>query len=90
VLAVHHYFKFLNFKTYNFTEKNVVDSIINAIGPQQESQHSKDNIEQVLIFFNNKIDIVKQVNRYEFYIALTLLKNADSVNWKPKKVLSIL
>jgi hypothetical protein len=87
-LILHHYFGYLNFKNKNLVGRNVIDVLINTIGPQMNSEYNTDNVNATIEFFNslhsqltsseeNKKPPV--VNRYEFYIALTLLKNS---NWK--------
>jgi hypothetical protein len=83
-LLIHYYFKHLNFRGYNFTERSVIDSIINVIGPQQEQPYSTENINLVIDFFKNSIDTVeKKINKYEFYIALITMKNSGFLNWRP-------
>jgi hypothetical protein len=80
-LILHHYFDYLNFKNKNLVGKNVIDVLINAIGPQHHSEYNTDNVNATIEFFNSLHLHPKppKVNRYEFYIALTLLKNS---NWK--------
>jgi hypothetical protein len=78
-LILHHYFGYLNFKNKNLVGRNVIDVLINAIGPQMHSDYNTDNVNAVIEFFNSLHTKPPVVNRYEFYIALTLLKNS---NWK--------
>jgi hypothetical protein len=78
-LIINHYFKYLNFKTKNLTGNNLIDILLNTIGSQHVSEYSTDNVNKVILFFKEFSTLsqktVPKVNRYEFYIALTLLKN---------------
>jgi hypothetical protein len=79
-LILNFYFKNLNFHCppESLVGESVLESIINAIGPQAEEEYDTTKIDQITNFFNNGLEgIPPTVNRYEFYVALILMKNVN-------------
>jgi hypothetical protein len=81
-LVLNYYYSFLRFNCKSFTGDNIIDVLLDTIGPQHLAECDTDNVNSVIKFFNTNILLetpkIEKVNRYEFYVALTLLNN---INW---------
>jgi hypothetical protein len=60
---------------------NIINNILNIITPQPEEKITTDmqkNIRNVIEFFDNKFEgEIPSVSRYEFYVALSAMKNSN-------------
>jgi hypothetical protein len=90
-IVLNFYFKYLNFhispqkiiSNLILSERidSVIGNILNVIGPQPEekiSANTQQNIRRIIEFFDDSFEgEIPSVSRYEFYIALSAMKNSN-------------